>query len=67
MQNGLKLYAKSMGKVFLVVHIATSVDEANSYCEKHSDCGVIAEDTEKGIIFIANIYAEKVPSSVLPE
>jgi hypothetical protein len=57
MQPELAFYVKSMGKIFRVMHIATSVDDANAYCERHDDCGVVAEDTEKGIIFIARLYA----------
>ena len=67
MQNDLKLYAASMGKVFRVTHIATSVDEANTYCEKHPDSGVIAEDTQKGIIFVAHRYSTKLSSKVLED
>jgi hypothetical protein len=65
MQNELKIYAASMGKIFRVRHIATGVEEANEYCEKHSDTGVIAEDKDKGIIFIADLYAMTKPSSIL--
>lgn len=67
MQPDLKFYVKSMGKIFRVRHIATSVDEANEYCERHADTGVIAEDTEKGIVFIADLYGLTVPASILPE
>jgi hypothetical protein len=60
MQKELQFYVKSMGKIFQVKHIATSINEANEYCENHNDCGVIAEDTEKGIIFIANLYSGEI-------
>lgn len=67
MQKQLALYVKSMGKIFRVRHIAMSTDEANEYCIKHDDAGVIAEDIEKGIIFIADLYQMKVSADVLPD
>ena len=63
MQKELALYVKSMGKVFRILEIAQSVDEANQFCERHSDAGVIAEDTEAGLIFIANKYAARCKST----
>lgn len=62
--KNLHLYVKSMGKIFPVRHIAKSDEEANEYCANHRDTGVIAE--EAGLIFIADLYALTVPSSVLP-
>lgn len=51
------LYCKVMGKMYKVAHIATSVEEANNYCEMHSECGVIGERVSDmngpGLIFIA--------------
>jgi len=64
--NGIKVYCKSMGKIFRVQHIAKSLDEANTFCKKHPDCGVIAED-KTGLIFIAETYALKINSDVLPD
>ena len=67
MQNGLSLYAKSMGKIFRVRHIALTDAEANHYCKTHNDTGVIAEDTEKHLIFIADIYGSVCPSAILED
>jgi hypothetical protein len=65
-QARLSLYVKSMGKVFRVRYLALSADDANAFCEKHRDTGVIAEDTDKGIIFVADLYPLQVKSDVLP-
>jgi len=67
MSNGMKLYVKSMGKIFRVRYIARSDAEANNFTAKHPDTGVIAEDQRAGHIFIADLYANTVPSSVLPD
>jgi hypothetical protein len=67
MQSTLKLYAKSMGKVFPVRHLATSDDDANEFCRKHPDTGVIAEDSDTGVVIIADLYALTVDSSALPD
>jgi hypothetical protein len=44
------LYYKSMGKFFKVVKLAKNEDEANEYCEKHDNCGVIEEIDDVVII-----------------
>jgi len=62
----MHLYCKSMGKIFRVKHIAKDFEEANNYCRKHKDCGVIAE-TNNGLTLIAELYQIKVNSSVLPD
>ena len=61
----VKLYCKSMGKVFPVTFVGKSADEVNEYCAKHKDEGVIAE--ENGIIYVASFYAVTVPSNSLPD
>lgn len=65
--NNLHIYCKSMGKIFRVTHIATSEEDANNYCAKHADTGVIAVDREAGLVFIAELYSITVPSNVLPD
>ena len=35
------LYYRAMGKIFRVVGIAESDEEANEYCARHEDVGVI--------------------------
>jgi len=66
LSNGVKVYCKSMGKVFRVAHIARDTAEANSFCEKHTDCSVIAEDGN-GLIYIAETYGLTVKSELLPD
>jgi hypothetical protein len=56
-----------MGKIFRVSHIAKTTEEANEFCGKHPDTGVIAEDTKSGLIFIAEKYQLTVKSDVLPD
>jgi hypothetical protein len=56
-----------MGKIFRVKYIAKSDDEANEYCRRHQDTGVIAEDKKQGLIFIADLYGITTPSSALPD
>ena len=65
--NHLSIYCKSMHKIFRIKHIALSTKEANDYCTKHRDTGVVAEDRKSGLVFIAELYSLTVPSSVLPD
>uniref|UniRef100_A0A6H1ZV51 Uncharacterized protein n=1 Tax=viral metagenome TaxID=1070528 RepID=A0A6H1ZV51_9ZZZZ len=65
--NGLKVYCKSMGKILRVAHIAQTDDEANEFCAKHPDTGVIALDQNNGLVFIAELYQIKIDSKVLPD
>jgi hypothetical protein len=66
LSNGVKVYCKSVGKVFRVYHIARSDDAANEFCAKHKDCGVIAVD-KSGLVYIAELYSLTVKSDVLPD
>lgn len=66
LSNGIQLYVKSMGKVFRVLHIAKSDVEANRFMETHRDTGVIAECSNTGLIFIAELHQIKVRSDALP-
>lgn len=63
-ENGIKLYCKSMGKVFRVYEICESDDEANAYMEKHDDAAVIACDT-RGRVYLACKYSNVCRSSEL--
>ena len=67
LSNDIKLYCKSMNKVFKVRHIAKSADEANKFTETHKDTGVIAIDNKTQLVFIADIYSLTVKSNLLPE
>ncbi len=60
------IYACSMGKVFKVLAICLSDDEANEFCRKNKDCGVIATDSN-GLIYIAEIYGKTIKSAVLKD
>ena len=53
------IYVRSMGKALPVTAIATSDDEANEHCRKHSDDGVIAVYGE--LVFMANMYSRGLP------
>ena len=55
LSDKMKLYVKSMGKVFRVYAICDNDDDANEYCKKHSDAGVIATD-QQGRIYVACLY-----------
>jgi len=56
-----------MGKILRVAHIAQTDDEANEFCAKHPDTGVIALDQNNGLVFIAELYQIKIDSKVLPD
>lgn len=64
--DDIKIYCKSMGKIFRVSHIAKTIEEANKFTESHTDTGVIAED-KNGLIYIAEIYSITVKSNLLPD
>jgi hypothetical protein len=50
---------KIMGKEFEIAKVATSVDEANEYCEAHPDCGVFDENEVTGEITICKVESIK--------
>lgn len=66
LSNGVKVYCKSMGQVFRIQHIAKNIGDANWFCRRHADCGVIAEDNQ-GLVYIAELMQLKVSSSTLPD
>lgn len=45
-----QIYVKTMGKFYKLRHIANSVDEANEFCKKNKDCGVIGKANGKSFI-----------------
>lgn len=65
--KGVKIYCKSMQKIFEVQHIAKSDEEANEFCVKHPNMGVIACDSKSGLVFIAKLYGSIGPSSMIPD
>ena len=60
------IYVKSMGKLFKVRQLCKTDEEANNYCEKHRDTGVIAVDADSGLIFVADLYQVTIPSNLIP-
>ena len=60
----LKLYCKSMGKLFRVRAICRSDDEANEVCRKDDHAAVIAQSSG-GLIFLADKYETRVSSDVV--
>ena len=53
---GMKIYVKSMGKVFRITAICKTYKEANEIYRKYDEMAVIAED-KQGLVFVANKYA----------
>lgn len=53
-----KFYYASMGKLFRVIAIAHSDDQANEFCSKNDDCGVIGVLGEA--VVIAELHGEKI-------
>lgn len=49
------IWILSMGKAFRIRAVADTDDDANAYCEKIPDVGVIAR--LNSLVFIADIYA----------
>jgi len=66
-QNGVKLYCKSMGKIFKVHYIAKTDEEANEFMKKNPSCAVIACDNRNGLVMIAEKYTSVGRSSLLPD
>ena len=64
--NPLQLYVASMRKVFRVEHIARDDEEANEFCRKNPDYGVIAQ-TNNGLILCARIFGSIAPSEILAD
>ena len=62
--DGIKVYAKSMGKLFRVYAICDTDKEANEYMEKHEDAAVIAQDGA-GRVYIACKYESVCRSSAV--
>lgn len=64
--DGMKLYIKSMGKVFRVFAICDSDEEANAYCARHSDAAVVAVD-HLGRVYLAEQYGALCPSELIKD
>lgn len=57
--NKVTLYCKSLNKMFKITHIAKTIEEANEYCRINKNEGIIAEDKNSKLIFIASVNEEK--------
>ena len=62
----VKIYAKSMGKIFPVTCVCTTDEEANEFCRKHKDNGVIGVDNN-GLIYVADFYGFTCPSALIAD
>ena len=56
----------SMGKMFRVTAICKDDDEANEFCRKNHDNGVIATDSN-GLIYIAELYGKTIKSEIIKD
>lgn len=54
-----------MGKIFRVMAICKTADEANRICEQKPELAVISEDQDSGLIFLAEKYGAKLPAETL--
>lgn len=52
-QDDDKPIIESMGKYFYLEKVARSVEEANNFCTVNSDCGVIDQDRENSLFYVA--------------
>lgn len=60
----MRIYVASMGKLFRVIAIARSDDEANKICERDKNAAVIACD-KSGLVYLAEQYGAVCPSAIL--
>jgi hypothetical protein len=67
LSNNLHLFVASMGKIFRITDICHTMEEANAIMARHSDRAMIAEDAKAGLIFLAEKYGPKCPSSVIKQ
>jgi hypothetical protein len=56
----------SMGKMFKVNAICRDDDEANEFCRKNPDSGVVACDAN-GLIYIAELYGRTIKSQLIKD
>lgn len=49
----MRVYVEAFGKLFRVLALARSVDEANAVCAENKEAAVIARDEESGVILVA--------------
>ncbi len=64
--NPMQIYCASMGKVFRVATVASTEQQANDFCTRHRDTGVICKDNN-GLIYIAELYGSIAPSAILQD
>lgn len=66
LDNGILLYAVSMGKIFRVTHILPDMDSANKAMEQDRDIALIAEDNN-GLCYLAEQYGSVCPSAIMDD
>ncbi len=66
LNNNLSICVASMGKMFRVSAICKTDEEANEFCNKHPDTGVISQDNN-GLIYIAELYGRTIKSEIIRE
>ena len=64
--KNIHLYMASMGKIFRVMAVCADNNEANNFCAKNTNCGVIAAD-DNGLVYVAELYGKTIKSSPLIE
>ena len=57
--NDVELYCKTFGQYFKLRYIAKSVAEANYFTGETPGTGVLSEDRQAGMIFIADVQEAK--------
>lgn len=66
LQDGIQLYAASMGKIFRVTHVLPDMDAANKAMAQDRNIALIAEDNN-GLCYLAEQYGVVCPSAILDD
>lgn len=66
LDNGICLYACSMGKLFRVTHICRTMADANKEMDRDNTTALIAEDNT-GLCYLAKQYGSVAPSAVIDD
>ncbi len=60
--NNTTMFLKLHGRLFKVIAIAKSDDQANQLCKEHSNLGVLAESVEDGLIYLCDMEDQGIPT-----
>lgn len=66
LQNGISLYAASMGKIFRVTHVLPDAETANQAMEDDRNTALIAVDNN-GLHYLAEQYGAVCPSAIMDD